>query len=194
MKLFLSSLLLAALPAAFAQNQSPQGPFQPGVVVSHPSPATVEAMKAQAEYMNHLALHPICPLFVTSATVAATAGYLPVAQRRPDDGTLSLHFRNQSGKTIRSASISATVKVKTNIYDLDAHPVPLHLTFSSSGDADRDLDQLTQIELPPHYYVFGLAQVSLDRVTYTDGTNWSNPKPGNYCTTNWQGIRQIEAK
>ena len=194
MKLFLSALLLAALPAAFAQNQSPQGPFEPGVVVSHPSPATVEAMKAQAEYMNHLAMQTGCPLYLSTASVAAPAGYLPVGQRRPDDGTLTLHFRNQSGKAIRSASITAAVKVKTNIYDLDAHPVPLHLTFSSSGDADRDLDQLTQIELPPHYYVFGLAQVSLDRVTYTDGTSWANPKPGNYCSTNGQGVRQIEAK
>lgn len=145
MKLFLSALLLAAVPAAFAQNQPQQGPFEPGVALSHSSPATVEAMKAQAEYMNHLALQPVCPLFVTAASVAAPAGYLPVSQRRPDDGTLTLHFRNQSGKAIRSESVTATVKVKTNIYDLDAHPVALQLTGSGTDDVNRDLDQLSRI-------------------------------------------------
>lgn len=194
MKLFLSALLLAAVPAVFAQNQPQQGPFEPGVVVSHPSPATVEAMKAQAEYMSHLAMQTGCPLFLSTASVAAPAGYLPVGQRTPDDGTLSLHFRNQSGKAIRSASITATVKVKTNIYDLDAHAVPLHLTFSGSGDVDRDLDQLTQVELPRHYYVFGLAEVSLDRVTYADGTSWTAPQQGNYCGTHGHGVQTIEAK
>lgn len=194
MKLFLSALLLAVVPAASAQNQPQQGPFKPGVVVSNPSPATVEAMKAQAEYMNHLTLQIGCPLFLTAASVAAPAGYLPVAQRRPDDGTLTLDFRNQSGKTIRSASITATVNVKTDIYALDAHPVSLQLTFSGTDDVNRDLDQLSRIELPHHYYVFGLAEVSLDRVTYADGASWTNPKPNNYCRTNGQGVKTVEAK
>ncbi|HKR28442.1 MAG TPA: hypothetical protein VJS11_13355 [Acidobacteriaceae bacterium] len=194
MKPFLSALLLIVVPAAFAQSQPQQGPFEPGVVVSNSSPATVEAMKAQAEYMNHLMRQTECPLFLSAASVAAPAGYLPVAQRRPDDGTLTLHFRNQSGKEIRSASVTAKVKVKTNIYDLDAHPVALQLTFSGTDDVNRELDQLSRIELPRHYYVFGLAEVSLDSVTYADGTSWTNPKPNKYCSTTAQGIKQVEAK
>ena len=201
MKLFLSALLLAAVPAAFAQ--AAPDPSNIGVAGmqgpnGQPSPEQAAKFQAQIQQLMQRNIDRLsqagCPLHLTGAEVAAPAGYLPVGQRTPDDGTLSLHFRDQSGKAIRSASITATVKVKTNIYDLDAHAVPLHLTFSGSGHADRDLDQLTQIQLPRHYYVFGLAEVSLDRVSYADGTSWTAPRQGNYCGTHRHGVQTIEAK
>lgn len=194
MKLFLSALLLAALPAAFAQNQPDQGPLQTGVVVNNPSPAAAEAMKAFAQRMNDTRTQMGCPLYLNAASVAAPAGYLPVSQRRPDDGTLSLHFRNQSGKAIRSASVTATVKVKTNIYALDAHPIMMQLRFSDIDDVGRNLPQQELIVLPRHYYIFGLAQVSLDRVTFADGTTWAAPQQNNYCRTHSEGLNRIEAK
>jgi hypothetical protein len=191
MKLFLFALLLTALPVAFAQTEPAQPWYPNGVVIQNPSPATLAAMQAQAEYMNHMAVQFGCPLLLSAASVAAPAGYLPVGQRRPDDGTLTLHFRNQSGKAIRSAAITATVKVKTNIYALDAHPIALQLTFSGTNDVDLRLNQSTQIALPPRYYLFGLATVSLDHVTYEDGTNWTAPR-NNYCGT--QAQRIVQAK
>ena len=198
MKLLLSALLLAVVPAVFAQNQPAQPSFPTGVVIFNPGQATVEQMKAYAKHMNAVAIQFACPLFMTSASVAGSAGYLPVGQRRPDDGTLTLHFRNQSGKAIRSASVTATVNVKTNIYDLDAHPIVLQLSVPGTEDVDRDLNQLTQIDLPRHYYdlprhyyLFGVAQVSLDGVTYADGTNWTAPKQNNYCRVNAQASEKI---
>lgn len=191
MKLLLSALLLGALPAAFAQNQPGPPSFPTGVVIQNPSPAVLAAMDAQVRYVNGLRTQSGCPLYLSAASVAGPAGYLPVDERRPDDGRLTLHFRNQSGKAIRSASLTATVKVKTNIYDLDAHPIVLQLSFSGTGDVDRDLNQLTQITLPRHYYVFGLATVTLDRVTYADGTGWSAPPQNNYCRVNSQASEKI---
>lgn len=182
MKLILSALLLAVVPAIFAQNQT-----------ASPQPSIgVAGMEGQ---ISDLVAHPAslrsaCPLILTAANVAAPAGYLPVAQRRPDDGTLTLQFFNASGKAIQSASITATVKVKTNIYALDAHPISLQLTFSGTGDVDRSLNQLTQIALPRHYYLFGLATVSLDRVTYDDGTSWAAPR-NNFCGVNANGNLRI---
>lgn len=183
MKLFLSALLLAALPVAFAQNQPNPSQLSIGV-------AGMEGPNGQQS--QAFSIRYVCPLYVSAASVASPPGYLPVNQRTPEDGTLTLHFRNQSGKAIRSASITATVKVKTNIYALDAHAIALRLSFSVTDDLDRSLDQLTQIALPRHYYLFGLAQVSLDRVTFADGTKWTNPKQDTYCRTNGQGL--VEAK
>jgi len=191
MKLMLSALLLTVLPAAFAQAQASQDFYPPNVVVQNPSPAVVEAMKAEARYMNGFRTQSGCPLYLSAASVAGPAGYLPVNQRRPDDGILQLQFRNQSGKAIRSAAVTATVTVKTNIYDLDAHPIVLQLRFSGTDGVDRDLNQLTQIALPQHYYVFGLATVALDRVTYADGTTWTAPPQNNYCKVNPQGSEKI---
>lgn len=194
MRLFLSALLLAALPAAFAQNQPAQPSYQTGVVVSNPGQSTVQDMKAQAEYLNHLMVQTGCPLYLSAASVAEPGRYLPVKQATPDDGVLQLHFRNQSGKAIRSASITATVKVKTNVYALDAHPIALQLTLSDVNDVNRDLSHLSLIVLPRHFYLFGVAQVSLDRVTYADGTTWTAPQQNNDCRTHGQGLDRIEAK
>lgn len=191
MKLMLSALLLAALPAAFAQDQTAPPAFPTGVVVFSPGQATVEQMKAYAKHMNAVAIQFACPLLMTSATVAGSAGYLPVGQGRPDEATLNLNFRNQSGKAIRSAAITATVKVKTNIYELDAHPVVLQLSSAGTDDVDPSLSQLLQIDLPRHFYLFGVAQVSLDRVTYADGTTWTAPPQNNSCKVNSQGSEKI---
>src|SRR5579863_464724 len=82
MKLFLSALLLAAMPAAFAQNQPV--PSSPDLGV-----AGMAASNGQV----YPFLQRVCPLDFTAASVTSPAGYLPVSQRRPDDGTLTLHFR-----------------------------------------------------------------------------------------------------
>jgi hypothetical protein len=196
MKLLLSALVLAALlPAASAQNQTGTQTPSTAVAVPAQNPSAQQIQDPQVP-VNDLVAHkviliPACPLFFTNASVAAPAGYLPVGNRKPDEGMLNLQFRNVSGKAIRSASVSATVKVKTNIYALDAHPIVLQLRFSGVDDVDRALDQMTQIALPRHYYLFGLAQVILDRVTYEDGTSWTAPRK-NYCGTQSHGMVQAK--
>lgn len=192
MKLFLSILLLAALPAAFAQNQTPQGPVHTGNVVSNPIQARAETMMTQAENENRIRFEPACPLLLTGASVAPNAHYQPVKAQGSPDSALDLRFRNLSSKAIRSVSITAHVKIKTNVYALDAHPFQVHLTFS---DLSRDVDQVSHIALPAQDYLFGVAWVSLDAVTFADGATWSAPQQYNYCRTPpGQGIDRIEAK
>jgi hypothetical protein len=37
--------------------------------------------------------------------------------------------------------------------------------------------------LPPHAYLFGVARVTLDQVTYADGSVWNAPASNNTCRT-----------
>lgn len=195
MKLFVSALLMAALPAAFAQNHRVPPQVTTGAAETQAPDAqlplgVLEKAKAEAAEQAAPIFLPVCPLLMNAASVAAPAGYLPVDQSRPQEGTLTLRFWNMRGKRIRSASITAKVKVKTNIYALDAHPIALQLTFSGTDDVDLHINQVRQIALPGNYYLFGMAQVSLDRVTYADGTSWTASQH-NYCRLNGQGSEQI---
>lgn len=179
MRLFLSALLLlAAFPAASAQNQASGGPA--GDPAAHRiSPPGMEPGG--------------CPVELTSATVAPKAGYLPVNSRTAGDGALDLHFRNESGRPIRSASVTAHLQIKTNIYSLDAAPLDLRLTFSGTDDLDWEADQIRNIPLPGHLYLFGVARVALDKVTWADGAIWT-AAAGDTCSVSGLGSERIEAK
>ena len=182
MKLFVSVLLFAAVPAAFAQQNAGQ---TTAVQTQNATPqqqaalTQAQAMQAVMDTMSQTG----CPLYMASASVASTASYLPVTARNSQSGVLDLHFRNQSGKAITSASVTARVSVKTNIYALDAHTVELRLSFGGTQTVDRDEPQGIQISLPPHAYLFGVARVTLDQVTYADSTTWTAPASGNTCRT-----------
>lgn len=164
MRLFVSSLLLLAAAAAFGQNR---------------------AMMSAAE--------AACPLSLTSAGLAPDGHLLPVADAMPSDGALDLHFRNDSGKAIRSAELTARLRVKTDVYALDATPLELHLTFSGTGDRDKAVDQLTRIPLPLHAYAFGVARVTLNQVKFSDGSVWIARSSGS-CAVGGPGQQRIEAK
>ncbi|MGA7522637.1 MAG: hypothetical protein WBW84_09145 [Acidobacteriaceae bacterium] len=197
MKLLLSALLLAAVPFAFGQEYEPQNQFQnQGVATMEPAQsgaaltpqqknalemAQAKARAAMQATIDHMA-QTGCPLYLESASVAPGAGYLPVTATNRQDGALDLRFRNQSGKAITSASITAQVNVKTNVYDLDAHALELRLTLAGTQDLDKTLDQMQHIALPRHVYLFGVARVTLDRVTYADGSVWTAPA-SNVCRT-----------
>jgi hypothetical protein len=182
MKLFVSALFLAAAPLALAQSAPQNSQNTPRQIPLHG--------------MNDLVAHkasPVtpggCPLQLTSASVAPAAGLLPVGTRSSGDGALDLHFRNQSGKAIRSASITAHLKVKTNVYALDARPLEVQLSFSGTTDLDKEVDQLTRIALPGHVYLFGVATVTLDQVTFADGTFWIADRNANTCSVGGLGER-----
>jgi hypothetical protein len=192
-KLFVSALLLAAT-AAFPQNQT-QGASQATVIRTSPASPQAQAALAQAQAVAQTLAGRLnqagCPLYLESASVAPKAGYLPVTAQNRHDGALDLHFRNQSGKPIASASVTARVNVKTNIYALDAHPLELRLTLSGIQDLDKTLDQIQHIVLPRHVYLFGVAQVTLDQVTFADGSVWTASPRNNVCRTGPENAEQI---
>jgi hypothetical protein len=192
-KLFVSALLLAAVPAAFAQQNSGQAVIvtSNGAAPTPQQKAALAKAQAEAEAVGRIMNQTGCPLYMQSASVAPEGGYLPVTAQNRQDGALDLHFRNQSGKAITSASITARVNVKTNIYALDAHPLELRLALSGTQDLDKTLDQIQHIVLPQHVYLFGVAQVTLDQVTYGDGSVWTAEPRNNMCRTNGPGIDKI---
>jgi hypothetical protein len=190
MKLFLSALLLAAVPAAFAQNPS-----------ANPNQQAAQLAHRAGSIVNDLVAHRVvaseqigCPLYLESAFASSAAGLLPVDARVHGGGTLSLHFRNQSGKAIRSAAITAHLRVKTNIYDLDAHSLDVRLTISGTTGVDRALSQVESIALPQHIYPFGVAQVTLDQVSFEDGSVWMASATSNTCATSGPSGEKVELK
>jgi hypothetical protein len=193
-KLFVSALILAAASAAFAQQNTGQV-----TVVPAPDGASLTLQhrtalaKANADLQATVGkmTQTGCPLYMKSASVAPEGGYLPVTAQNRQDGVLDLHFRNQSGKPIASVAITAQVNVKTNIYALDAHSLQLRLTMAGTQDLDRTLDQFQHIVLPPHVYLFGVARVTLDQVTYADGSVWTASPSSNACRTGPQNMEQI---
>lgn len=207
MKLFVSVLLLAAAPLAFAQNQAPNqsvGVFSqfvtlaPGQQLTAQQKSDLEAAQAKARAQAQVIFDRMnqvgCPLYLKSASVAPAARVLPVGVRNGGDGALNLHFRNQSGKAIRSATITAHLKVKTDVYALDARPLEVQLNFSGTSDLDKEADQLTRIALPGHVYLFGVATVTLDQVTYANGSFWVADRGANTCKVGGLGERLLQAK
>jgi hypothetical protein len=84
--------------------------------------------------------------------------------------------------------------VKTDVYALDARPLEVQLNFSGTSDLDKEADQLTRITLPGHVYLFGVATVTLDQVTYADGTFWIADQSANTCKVGGLGERLLQAK
>jgi hypothetical protein len=194
MKLFVSAFLLAVGPFALAQNQTPALNSQPDPVLEAKIHAQAAQIRVQLQAQVDKANQTGCPLYLKSASVAPAAGLLPVGTRNSGDDALNLHFRNQSGKAIRSASITAHLKVKTNVYALDARPLEVQLSFSGTSDLDKEADQLTRITLPGHVYLFGVATVSLDQVTFADGSFWIADRGGNSCSVGGAGTQLLQAK
>lgn len=173
MKLLFSALLLAASAAAAQTPDLQATPLPPGINAADQSG---------------------CPLALTGASLtSAHAGVLPIRSNADNAGSLDLGFRNQSGKQIRSVSVTAHLRVKTDVYALDATPVDMRLTFSGTDDTDRKADQLTHISLPGRAWLFGVAQVSLDQVIFADGNLWTAPT-SSVCRTNGPGSLRIQAR
>ena len=196
MRLFVSALLLCLSLAPVAIGQT----AAPGSDSSQTLNSQSLDLQLESRALNDLFAHRVwtfpsdgCPLTLTSASVAPKAGYLPVAPRPGHDGALDLHFRNSSGKVIVSATVTASLRVKTDIYALDASPVDLRLQFAGTKELDRDLEQLRQIPLPDHAYLFGVAQVSLDQVVFADGSVWHAPA-ASACRTEGPTSLRIEAR
>ncbi|HEX4036846.1 MAG TPA: hypothetical protein VHX37_02210 [Acidobacteriaceae bacterium] len=181
MKLLLSALLLAVVPAAFAQGQSkPSGPdlmSGPRVMIGP------DVVPAQAR----------CPLTLTSARLDWPGSYMPVTSAdRVMEPSLALGFQNSSGKAVRSVAVTAELRVKKDVYALDATPVDVRLNFAGSRDLNhdlnKDLDQLATIPLPKGLHEYGLVQVRLDQVIFADGSLWKAAAKVNACEVSSFGM------
>lgn len=165
MRLFVSALLLAAASAAFAQNQGAPA-VEPGQA---PGFMTLDLQAVPMGPQSHAG----CPVVLTSAHLNWPASYLPVtAAEKVTEPNLALQFQNSSGKAIRSVGITARFLGKQNIYQLDGSAFDLHLTFSGTDAADKAVEQLREIRLPAKMHAYGVTRISLEQVTFADGTLW----------------------
>jgi len=187
MRLFVSAFLLVIASATFGQNQVAPGAgseLAPGIV-------TLDLQGMPWTGQNQAG----CPVVLTSARLNWPASYLPVTSaERVTEPNLALGFQNSSGKAIRSVTITARFLGKQNIYQLDANSFDLRLAFSGVDAADRVAEQLREIRLPQKMHAYGVTRVSLEQVTFADGSFWTAMGRGN-CSLNVKGsAERVEAK
>jgi hypothetical protein len=162
MKLLLSALLLAAATATFAQAQTDPAPSPSGRMQS----LDLQAVQPSPDQTG-------CPVVLTQAHLNWPATLMPVtAAEKVTEPNLALGFQNSSGKPIQSVSITARFTGKASKYQLDASAFNLHLSFSGSDTADQTAEELREIRLPEKMYAYGVTRISLDQVTFADGTFW----------------------
>ena len=114
-----------------------------------------------------------CPVVLTSARITPYLMLLETASDRPGN-TLDLEFRNASDKEIRSLKFSARIFVKKSIYDLDYQPaIQLHLTTYGTRSLDETFAQLRRLSLPESIHPTLVEGVTLEQVTFADGSVWS---------------------
>jgi hypothetical protein len=165
MKLLVSALLLAFSSTLLAQNRTPPPP----------GPAGVLSLDLQASPVLGPDNQAGCPVVLTGArlTDSSKAGLFPVASGDVPVARLDLRFQNASGKPIRSVEVTIHLTGKTNKYQLDATSFVFHLTFSGTDAVDRAAEQLRQLQLPQEMYPYGVNGVSLERVSFSDGSAWT---------------------
>jgi hypothetical protein len=186
-------LLLAAAPTCMAQSLaiSPQaaastGPNpQIGIVdseaVSRAATAFAEAAanKELQKVMDH-ANQANCPVVLTSAWMTPHLMLLTAAHE-PTGSGIDLEFNNVSGKEIRLMEFSAKLLVKKSVYDLGyLPPIYLHLTAYGTGSLDQTFAQVRHLPLPDGIHAGLLQGVTLEQVTFDDGSIWT-PVKDNYC-------------
>jgi hypothetical protein len=107
---------------------------------------------------------------------------------------LALGFQNPSGKAILSATITARFLGKQRVYQLDANAFDLRLTFSGVDAADKAAEQLREIRLPEKMFAYGVTRVSLEQVTFADGTFWMAGMGHSNCSLSVKGNAERVAK
>ena len=183
MKLLLSALLLAAVPAVLAQNPSQTAPAPP---MQTQPPITVNDLVAHKGVQLSA---DACPLTLTSVQLDWPGTYMPVTSaEKVMEPNLALGFQNSSGRAIRTVVVTAALRVKKDVYALDATPVEVHLSFAGTRDLNKELNQLAAIPLPKGLHEYGVVQVRLDQVLFADGTMWKAAAKQNSCRVRSFGL------
>jgi len=123
-----------------------------------------------------------CPVAFTDVSLETKAHFMPVRQDFAPDGNLRFQYKNQSGKEIQSISVRAELKVKKSVYDLDATTITLNMTLTGKSAEET---------MPLALRAYGLSRITLEQVSFTDGTIW-NANTKNACSyEHMNGSEQI---
>jgi hypothetical protein len=78
------------------------------------------------------------------------------------------------------------LKIKLNVYDLDATDFALDMILTGQGLQET-------LPLNIHGYAYGVSGLTLERVAYSDGTNWT-ARTDNTCRFDKQGSMERTVK
>jgi hypothetical protein len=127
-----------------------------------------------------------CPVRFTDVSLLGSGHIMLTRQDASSSGDLSFQYQNESGKTIQSLAVRVTLKLKHDVYALDATDFTLDMTLTGQGLQET-------LPLNVSGYVYGLNHVTLERVSYSDGTAWSAADE-NSCRYEKSGTTQEIAK
>jgi hypothetical protein len=165
MKLVTLALIVASAIGAAAQSNPTKNPGAstiPGITALPPGPI---------ENIGALNLQIGCPVTFTDVALKRDAHYMPIKQGEATDNSLDFRYKNQSGKQIESISVRVELKVKRNIYDLDAITITRYMTLTGNSGEVLPLKSLL---------TYGLGSVTLEQVSYVGGDVWT-PSTNKNC-------------
>ncbi len=202
MKLSTFLLLFAAASTAIAQStassQANLSPGQIGVagdassaatatVITLAGSSTTKDLKAAGDRVAQAG----CPVVLTSAWLTPYLMLLRDGAAKPDDsGGIDLHFRNASGKAIRSMELDAVFLAKRTIYDLNGVKITLHLTATGTESIDNTFEHLRHLPLPAKTNPVLVDRMTLEQVTFADGSVWTSKDDG-FCGIEPNSVEQI---
>lgn len=132
--------------------------------------ATVPALSQS--FTPNLESTAACEVNVVHASFDRPGGMMRISSQEADAvardhaskaPSITVQLHSSSGKPVQSISVTARIKVKNSIYQLDSFTRDFPLTFISTESEQRL--QLAQSAL-------GLVSLTIDQVTYNDGTTW----------------------
>ncbi|HVW76020.1 MAG TPA: hypothetical protein VHB45_00300 [Alloacidobacterium sp.] len=105
-----------------------------------------------------------CPVAFTNVSLENPARLMPVNQYDvANNSSLSFQYRNQSRKQILSIDVQIELRVKRSIYDLDTTSILMNQTLTGRETG----------KLPLTTHAYSLGRVTLQKVSYVDGTIWT---------------------
>jgi hypothetical protein len=135
-----------------------------------------------------------CPVKLTSAELTPYLLLLQTSNDAPaTHGSLDLQFQNASGKGIRSMEFDVQFLARKSIYDLKAVKIDLHLSASGTRSLDKTFDHLRHLPLPLRTNPVVLNTITLEQVTFADGSVWT-PEKDNNCDFSPSREMQVGAR
>jgi hypothetical protein len=195
-QILLSLLMLAALPALGQNPSSNTNPDPHAAQSKQPAPNQPGRLVIQApeffiqapEFRQFTAENPElgqekdagCEVNILHASFDRPGRVMRVSShdasavakdRSSAPPSLNIQLRNASAKPIAAVNLLARIKVKNTVYQLDSITRSFPLTLNNTNGPQRL--QLAESAL-------GFESLTIEQVTYTDGTTW-RPEHKNSC-------------
>lgn len=107
-----------------------------------------------------------CPVRFTKVSLRNQAHIMLIRPNGAPGGDLAFQYQNQSGKTIQSMIVRVSLKVKRNVYALDTTDIQLEMMLTGKGLEET-------LPLDAREYVYAVHGLTLERVSYADGSIWT---------------------